>query len=213
MTQTPQTNKDLHFKGQYADEVVIAFFREHWITLLPHIVVHVVFAACIVTLFLNFFDALLAFFSTPIGEIVLIAAVLVSSYFIHAFYIRLINYFLNMVIISNIRIVEIQKMVFIKDLQISLDMSMIQDVEKKQNGIIKNILNFGELTVVLSSSDTRTIRFVPNPNFHFRLINRLKLEYRQKHQGIKDHQRPHQPILYENFSFSPGQETQKPVNG
>lgn len=213
MTLTPQNNKDLHFKGQYADEVVIAFFREHWITLLPHIVVHVVFAACIVTLFLNFLDALLAFFSTPIGEIVLIAAVLVSSYFIHAFYIRLINYFLNMVIITNIRIVEIQKMIFIKDLQISLDMSMIQDVEKKQNGIIKNILNFGELTVVLSSSDTRTIRFVPNPNFHFRMINRLKLEYRQKHLGIKEVQRPHYPILHENFSFSPGQESQKPVNG
>lgn len=213
MTQHHQTNKDLQFKGQYADEVVIAFFRSHWITLLPHILVHAVFAACIVTLFLNFYDALLAFFSTPIGEIVLIAAVMVASYFIHIFYIKLINHFLNTVIITNIRIVEIQKMIFIKDLQVSLDMSMIQDVEKKQNGIIKNILNFGELTVVLSSSDTRTIRFVPNPNFHFRLINRLKLEHRQKHLGIKDHQRPHQSILFENFSFSPKQEDQKTVGG
>jgi hypothetical protein len=156
---------------------------------------------------------LLAFFSTPIGEVVLIAAVLVAMYFIHTFYIKLINHFLNTVIITNFRIVEVQKMIFIKDLQISLDVSMIQDVEKKQNGIIKNILNFGELIIVMSSADTRTIRFVPNPNFHFRMINRLKLEYRQKHLGIKEVQRPHHPILHENFSFSPGQESQKPVNG
>jgi len=81
---------------------------------------------------------------------------------------------------------------------------MIQDVEKKQNGFLKNILNFGELIIIMSSADMRTIRFAPNPNFHFRLVNRLKLESKQNIG--KDNQRQHQPILFENFTFSGSKE-------
>lgn len=200
---TPEKqNKDLHFKGQYADEHVEAFFRSHWITLMPHIFVNLFFLAIIAILFVNFYSTLLTFVSTPPGEIVFVLSMLILTYSIHLFFIKFVNHFLYTVIITNFRIVEIQNIIFIKDLQVSLDMSMIQDVEKKQNGIFKNILNFGELIVVMSSSDIRVIKFVPNPNFQFRLINRLKLEWKQKRTELKDHTRQHQPILFENLTFS-----------
>lgn len=202
MTQDSSDNKDLHFKGQYANEHVIAFFRSHWITLLPDIVFNFFFVAVLAVVFGSFFSPILAFFATPVGQTVMVVTVFLISFFIHNFYIKLINYFLNTVIITNFRIVENQKIVFMKDLQISIDMKMIQDIEKEQNGILKNILNFGELIIMMSSSDTRVFKFVPNPNFHFRLINRLKLENSQNQMVPKDQARDHQSILYRDYTFS-----------
>lgn len=202
MTQDSSGNKDLHFKGQYANEHVIAFFRSHWITLLPDIVFNFFFVAVLSVVFGSFFSPILAFFGTPVGQTVMVVTVFLISFFIHNFYIKLINYFLNTVIITNFRIVENQKIVFMKDLQISIDMKMIQDIEKEQNGILKNILNFGELIIMMSSSDTRIFKFVPNPNFHFRLINRLKLENSQNQMIPKDQVRDHQSILYRDYTLS-----------
>jgi hypothetical protein len=95
-------------------------------------------------------------------------------------------------------------MIFIKDLQNSLDMGVIQDIKKDQNGFWKNILNFGELLIMMSSSDIRVIKFVPNPNFHFRLINRAKIEYLQQKQASQSaaQQRNHQQILPENTTIT-----------
>lgn len=200
MAESTENKKDLHFKGQYADEQVEAFFRAHWITLVPGIIAHFFFLIVIAVVFGNFSSEIAAFFRTSIGEIVLILSVFLLTYFIHNFFIKLINHFLNTVILTNLRIVEIQKMIFVKDLQISLDLRMVQDVKKLQNGILENVVNFGELIFMMSSSDVRVIKFVPNPNFHFRLINRVKLEAVQKRIGDKNNTRSHQSILFENFT-------------
>jgi hypothetical protein len=169
-------NKDLHFKGQHSDEVVIAFFRSHWITLVPLFIIYTFFMATTLILLMSFANQIIYFFSTSIGKIALILCIFLLTYFIHHFFIRLINHFLSYVIITNLRIVEIQKIIFVKDLQFSHNLKMIQDIEKEQNGLLKNILSFGELIIKMSSSEIRTLSFVPNPNFHFRLLNRLRLE-------------------------------------
>jgi len=208
MTQDSVNNKDLHFKGQYANEHVVAFFRLHWITLLPDLVFNFFLVVVLAVIFGTFFSPIIAFFGTPVGQTVLVLTVFLMSFFIHNFYTKLINYFLNTVIITNIRIVENQKVVFIKDLQISIDMKMIQDIQKEQNGILKNILNFGELIIMMSSSDTRIFKCVPNPNFHFRLINRIKLEYTHNQLIPKDQGRDHRSILYKDYTFSGDREKQ-----
>ncbi len=203
MTPNSSNNKDLHFKGQYADEHIVAFFRGHWITLVPHILVYGFFLAAIIAVFSFFSGTIIPFFVSPIGQFLLPVFVLLVTYGIHNFFIKLINHFLSIVIITNLRIIEVQKMIFIKDLQNSLDMGVIQDIKKEQNGFWKNILNFGELLIMLSSSDIQAIKFVPNPNFHFRLINRAKIEWQQKqaHQNANQ-QRNHQEILPENTTIA-----------
>lgn len=201
MTETFK-NKDLHFKGQYTDEVVAAFFRAHWITMLPDMVVHFFFAVLIFVIFGSYSSEIISFFKTSLGAIVLILSVFLITYFIHNFFVKLVNHFLNTVIITNFRIVEIQKVIFIKDFQVSLDLKMVQDVKKEQNGILENILNFGELIFMMSSSDIRVMKFVPNPSFHFRMINRIKLENMQKQILPGEQPRQQQSILFENFSPS-----------
>lgn len=199
MNDQPLNNKDFQFKGQYANEVVIDFFRPHWVTLMPHLFIHILILAVLGVVAANFYELVFSFLRTDTGRFVFIGSVLVGTYAIHNFFIKFISHFLKVVIITNLRIVEVQNILFVNDLQSSLDVNMIQDVEKIQKGIIKNLLKFGELTIILSSSDTRTLRFVPNPNYHFRLINRLKLESKQF--GVKEPARQHQSILFENLTL------------
>ena len=195
-------NKDLHFKGQYVDENVVAFFRAHWISLLPDIAFQLFIVVAPVVLFIYFPREITDFVQTTLGQIVLLLGILLMTYFIHNFFIKIINHFLSSIIITNLRIVENQKTIFIKDFQISLDLKMVQDVKKEQNGIPENLLNFGELIFMMSSSDVRKIQFVPNPNFHFRLVNRVKMEIRQKQSGMTgvERGRPHAG-LFEDFTL------------
>ncbi len=196
-----RTTRIFTLKVNTPERLSLPFSVAHWITLMPSIVVHIFFVVVFFVVIATFSTPILAFIATPLGEIVFVLSIFLITYAVHSFYLKLINHFLNSVIITNFRIVENQKIIFIKDLQVSVDMRMIQDVKKEQNGILENLLNFGELIIMLSSSsDIRVIKFVPNPNFHFRLINRIKLENLHKQAEEKVQSRNHQSILYENFS-------------
>lgn len=212
MTENIENNRDLHFKGQYSGEVTVAFFRSHWIELLPHIAIHLVVLAALISLLIIFPNDIIVFLKTSLGQIVLLLGIFLMTYFIHMFFIKLANHFLSTVILTNLRIVENRKSIFLKDFQVSLDLKMVQDVKKEQTGIFENLLNFGELIFMMSSSDIRIIKYVPNPNFHFRLVNRIKLEVIQKRLNTKDQDRAHQSILFENFSLSREEEREKSEN-
>jgi len=103
--------------------------------------------------------------------IILIAA---AGWLIHRFFLHTIRYFLNIVIITNYRVVEIKKTLFLRDTKESLDMRKIQNVEFKQVGLIGNFLKFGDIHITLGTSEIKTFSQLPNPDFHFRLLNRLK---------------------------------------
>jgi len=179
-------NKDLHFKGQQSDETVIAFFRPHWITLFPLFLIYGLIITALTILLSTFYQPIVQFLSSPLGKIPFVIILLLMCYGIHYFFVNLMNNFLNCTIFTNKRIVEIQKVIFIRDQLISHSLRMIQDVEKNQEGIWKNLLSWGEIIIKISTSDVRVIRFVPNPNFHFRLLARLKLEINQGPIEIKD---------------------------
>ena len=194
-------NKDFHFKGQYADEELVGFFRKHWITLIPDFIIHGIFVAAGILAWIFFPGQIVLMMSNIWGAIVITIAILVLSYGIHHFFIKLINHFLHTVIITNFRIVEIDKIMFVKDSHMSLDMKMIQDIEKAQKGFWKNALRYVELMIMMSSADVRIIKYVPNPDYHFRLINRLKAQTIQRDTHIKTPPREHQTILHENLTF------------
>jgi hypothetical protein len=136
--------------------------------------------------FLVFFTLFLMFMggntiidkNAAIFEILLIMGFLFSIYYVHRFFVHIYNYFLDVVIITNYRIVDLNKTIILRDTKEVIDLAKIQDVLKKQDGLIRNVLNYGKLTITLSSSSIiKTLHFVPNPDFHFRVINRKKRDY------------------------------------
>ena len=114
---------------------------------------------------------------------------LTGTLYIHRFFIKLINYFVNIGIITDIRIIDHDKTIFFRDTMDSIDMSQIQNIEQVKEGIIPSLFRYGDIKVFMTASAaTKTFHFVPNAKFHFRCMNRQK-ETRQlqlrAHTGLE----------------------------
>lgn len=172
-------NTDRHFKGQLDTEVVQCFYRKHWVVLVRDILEFIIFITAL-TIVVMQFKGIYVFFSQDSFFITFLAFSIVGLFtiFIHKFFLRLIRYYLDIAIITNYRIVNIDKSLYLQDSKDAIDLPKIQDIQKSQHGIMKKIFNFGELIITLSSTvTTKILDFVPNPEYHFRKINTLKREY------------------------------------
>lgn len=175
MTEPTINNRDRYFKGQQEEEVLICFFRRHEIALFRELLFFAIFLTLVVLTFAHL--DLIQEFLRGNREIKMLfyTAFLMGTIYIHRFFIRLINYYLNVVLITNMRIIDKQRTLFFRDKMDSLDMGQIQNIEKVQEGVLPNLLGFGDIKIYLNASDTVvTFNTVPNANFHFRCLNRQK---------------------------------------
>jgi hypothetical protein len=180
-TASSFNNKDLYFQGQYPNETVLTFFRHHWILALPHFLV-ILF---LIVFFMSILITLPAFATgqnfTNYFQTIITGLILFIGLLIHVFFVAGIKHFLNIVIITNLRIIEVKKSLFLKDSQDSLSFMDIQDMKRDQNSFWKNMLGYGDLLIMLPASE-RILSHVPNPNYHFRLINMAKENYNKTSQ-------------------------------
>ncbi len=206
-------NKNRHFRGQMEDEEIMTFTRKHWAVLLPHVIPFVIFICGVsvgVLLLTTYKDIItLPSLQDSLFQLLILIAIGGSAYVIHRFFLHLINYFSNVVIITNLRIVEIKKTLFLRDTKESLDIKKIQDVQFRQEGLIKNLLKFGDLLITLGNSEVKTILIIPNPDFHFRLLNSLKNEafIRQQRAINQTEIFPQQNSELPNGDMFPGSES------
>jgi len=110
----------------------------------------------------------------PFFQLLVIILFAAAGWLIHRFFLKMINYYTNVVIVTSHRIVEIRKTLFLRDTKESLDLRKVQEVEFKQDGLIANLFKFGNLNIILGNSEIKTLTQLPNPDYFFRLINKLK---------------------------------------
>jgi len=169
-------NTNKFFRGQMADEDVVTFTRKHWIALIPELIPFFLFCSFVILSLILIKQFKLPSLNEPYFQLLVMISMIGAGWLIHRFFLRVINYFLNIIIITNYRIVEIQKTLFIRDTKESLDLRKVQGVDFRQVGLIKNLLKFGELEISMGNAEVKTLPQLPNPDFFFRLINRLKNE-------------------------------------
>jgi len=170
-------------RGQRPNEQIIIFARRHWIR-------NALFIAYLVGLDLAYLVAIYLIINfTPLQYagttryiiITLSAIVLMTSWLL--FYIRWLDYYLDIWILTNDRIVQIkQNSLF--DRQIAgFDLSTIQDVVAKQKGPLATFLNYGTIFVqTAATTELFMFNFIPNP---FEVKNKVldaqeKLEVKAK---------------------------------
>ncbi len=189
---------DKHFKGQLDTEDVECFYRKHWVVLINNFLGFFIFMGILVFVAANF-RGMHDFFASDSFFINFLAfsTVTLFTVYIHRFFLRIIRYYLDIVVVTNYRIVSIDKSLYLRDSKDAVDLPKIQDINKNQHGIMKKILKFSDLVITLSStSTTKTLGFVPNPDYHFRKINQLKREYiRERISGRKITQSSKQAVL------------------
>ena len=168
-------NQDKYFKGQQKDEILICFFRRHWTTLVKEFLIFgLLMIALLVAVFyanelrsaLTGNTALRLFFATIFA---------VFTFFLHRFFLKIINFYINTGIITDTRVIYNHKTLFIHDKIEAVDLLQIQDIEQIEEGFFPNLLGYGDIKIYLSSSSAVIcLEKVPNVKFHFRCIGREK---------------------------------------
>lgn len=187
-------NKDLHFKGQQANEFLICFFRRHWISLLREFVYFAVFLLIIGLVILKTNEIQRVIHDSRELRFLFVIGFLVGTIYIHRFFMKLLNHYLSVSIITDRRIIDHQKTLFLTDTMDAVDMAQIQNIERIGEGLLPNLLRYGDIKIYLSSSAAfRTLACVPNDKFHFRCITRQKEALQQQlqerqHLGINTHE-------------------------
>jgi len=179
----------IYFRGQMADEEIIAMSRKHWVTIVPEITLMTLFVGLSAIAFTILQDpkVTLPAISEPIYQLLIAGYVILSGYAVHKFFLNMINYFTCIVLVTNFRVIEMKKTLFIQDTKESIDIKQIQNIEFDQHGLVENLLKFGSLNISLGNAEVKTLTQIPNPDFHFRLINRLINEpYVRDHRALKN---------------------------
>jgi len=174
------SNLDKYFKGQQEREELICFFRQHWIVMFRELIVFVLFI-CLWTVAMFYMKEIQNFLkNVPSTETIFAIVFVVSTAYVHYFFLKVLNHFVRIGIITNIRLIDHKKTLYFLDTMETTDLNNIQDMEQVIEGLLPNILSYGDLKIYLTaSSSIKTFYKVPNPQFHFRCVSRQK-EARQK---------------------------------
>lgn len=166
---------DRNFKGQMKHETLLCFCRKHWIVILHYLIgLPVLWAILIWFAFFgprNFLSPFLYQTLTGFG-------ILGATYIHHLIFIRIFNYYFQTVIVTNYRVISMDKTIFFRDSRNNIDVKEIQDVIMQKDGLLQTVLNYGDIKILLSSvTEPICLRCLPNPEYHFRKIHKTKREY------------------------------------
>lgn len=166
-----------HFRGQTQDEEVILFFRKHWMVLLKYFFYGMILCA----LFIGNGILLLtmARMGTLEKNIVFRVYFTVSTLIILvsgiSIFTALINYFLDIVIITNLRVVEVKKTIFFKNKVHGIDLATVQEIKAEKEGFIANSLSLGNIILSSPTNHTeRVLTIVPTPHYYADIITKLR---------------------------------------
>jgi len=169
---------DLDFQGKHAGETFQFQFHQHWIRMVWPVVKLLIWNALI------FGIGYSIFYMTFIEDALTrrIALSMLTLFFVLAhfeFLVRFYRYLLYVVVITDKKVHRIKKTLITLDDHLSVDLWMMQDIEKCQKGIIQNILQFG--TIILEVQDTvMRLHFVPRIGQKYEKIMYLREHARSK---------------------------------
>jgi membrane protein YdbS with pleckstrin-like domain len=169
--QAKQEGYHKEFSGQQEGETLEFVTPLHWITTLPYFagLLAVVIAFVAVCYAWMQLDPMTAF-----SEFAFIVITAISLVFIHIFFIRLLNYFFRVIVVSNFRVLDIHRTTVLKREKRTVDFATIQDIEFSQRGIIQRIFDYGTISIQNATGEkVFHFHFVPKPEKHYNILNHI----------------------------------------
>lgn len=172
-------NTNKNFKGQYKNETVLCFCRKHWIVLFPTLLGLVIFGVLVLSYFIFISSADLRSLMAPITyQTFALFGLAAATFYLHRVFNIIFNYYLQTLIVTNFRVIHNEQTLFFSRNKDSVDLREIQDIVVHQKGIMQTILNYGNIIITMSSAHaSKVYRRIPNPDYHFKKINKTKREY------------------------------------
>lgn len=182
--------KKSRFYGQNHDEQVLLFFRKHWIVLLPTVAQGVFFLCILPIVFLVMPFLPFPFFTNIDGthyeSLLLIILSGLYTLGVHWVFLQLFDYFFDVVIVTNYRVVDVRRSVFLQDQYDVVDIVRLEDVQSKQQGMLQTFLKYGEVCLNEEHvTHSKHFTHVPHPSEYAAYINTVKLAYIQERRRLK----------------------------
>ncbi len=177
------------FRGQQLAEKVLCFCRKHPIVLLRPLLLTTGIMSTLTS-------AIVLLIRVPTnanggGEewplrMLLVGCFLLMTIAHHGFFFRLFQHYLGIVILTNYRVIDLEKSVFIQDDKEMVDLHEIQDIKKRQDGLWANLLDYGDIAITTAStSSSMILHDLPHPDYYLNRINEGKRHYIQDRRNQK----------------------------
>ncbi|HBU09648.1 MAG TPA: hypothetical protein DEB30_02495 [Candidatus Peribacter riflensis] len=172
----PVVSAGFSFQAKDRSEAFQFYFHQHWVRLvwpfLRLILWNVLIAGTGLTMVFG------GTFDEPRTRHTIL--IILTTFFLLAhfeFLARFYHYLLYVIVVTDKRIHRIKKTLLTMDDQESTDLWVLQDIHKRQHGIIQNILGYGSL--ILQAQDTEVrIHFTPAINKRYAALTRLREQAR-----------------------------------
>lgn len=174
------------FPGQDIDEKIYIAVREHPIILIMKILVWLLLVVVLIMFRRYAPESLPQIFEGQTGIIVAIFEQIYLMFLIMALFIIFVIYYLNLYIVTNMRIVDIDQIGLFKHQVSILNIAQIEDVSSETTGILGNLFDFGTINIQTAGAKERfEFNNVPRPARLSKIIIDL-FEQQQGHKpGVK----------------------------
>jgi hypothetical protein len=167
--------EEFHFPGQHENEHIILFLRRHWFIFLMRI--FLVVTSVIALIFIYFLLSAINnnFAESEYHNLLLFGESLAMLFVWNFFFILWLDYYLDVWIVTNERIINIEQRGFFYRNISELKHSKIQDVTSEIIGVIPTFLDYGNIYVQTAGEVGRfTFNQIPNPNYVKNVIVELQ---------------------------------------
>ncbi|MFH1218751.1 MAG: hypothetical protein V1679_02835 [Candidatus Peregrinibacteria bacterium] len=189
-------NTDKYFSGQQKEEEIICFFRKHWMFLLKDFAYFGIFLTVVIVSIIEIETIKEILRGNREMKLMFFAVYTIATIFLHRFFLHFFTYFLNVGIITNLRVTEFDDTLFFRSRRDSIDLSQIQNIELQKKGLLSKIFKYGDISIYLTASNSvKTIKTVPQAKYHFRCMNQGKEDRQRNLMRIpREMERDHEKI-------------------
>lgn len=172
------------FQGKDQEEEFQFYYHQHWIRLLWPITRFLLWN--VLTIGIGILMLTTVHFTDPLTRRTILTLLTVFFLLAHfEFLIRLYHYLLYVIVVTDKRVHRIKKTLLTLDDHESTDLWVLQDIDKRQHGLIQNLLGFG--SIVLEAQDTQVrIHFTPRIAEKYVLFTRLREQARMHVSHLED---------------------------
>lgn len=155
----------IHFPGQHENEQIILFLRRHWFIFFMRLLLIVIAIVGLVLIYF-FFNALNSNIKeSEFYNLLLFGESLATLFIWNFFFILWLDFYLDVWIVTNERIINIEQRGFFYRNISELKLTKIQDVTSEIIGVIPTLLDYGNIYVQTAGEVGRFIFYqIPHPN-------------------------------------------------
>ncbi len=165
-------------KADFRSEPVQFFFRRHWTHFLKLVILGIFIGLLVLMVMMGLYGLARVFPIYPLRVFFVFATLIGSFLYLTLFFLELLSYYFELTIVTDHRVILVQKTIFLKNDSGAIDLPKIQDLAVESRGILQNYLRYGKMIITISASvPPVVIEGVPHPHEMLERANRVKREH------------------------------------